>query len=123
MKTKKKDINIIIQHFYGNKTCTEIDVDKIDTILQGIIDPSIVKPKYKFDRTIVRIPNTDNLVLVYNKYQEDDMRKRYADYKSAYIPEIGLTLYSRCFVCRMNNGEFESVRPEDASKFMKYLSD
>lgn len=123
MKTEKKNIGIIIQHFYGNKTYTEIDVDRIDTILQGIIDSSIVKPKYEFDRTIVHIPNTDNLILVYNKYQEDDMRKRYTDYKSAYIPEIDLTLYSRCFVCRMVNGEFESILPEDASKFMKYLSD
>ena len=85
------------------------------------------------DRTIVKIPNTDNLVIVYNKYFEENERKRKEDLfkndnyilkPTATIPEINLELYSRCIVCRVNdNGEFESLRDGDFKKFEQYLTD
>lgn len=128
----KNMINIVAQAFYGNKVGTSIEVKNIDSFILGNLD-GINASYEKVDRTIVKIPNTDNLVIVYNKYQEEDELKRkdelfknkdYILKPTATIPEINFELYSRCIVCRVNdNGEFESLRDGDFEKFEKYLTD
>ena len=41
----------------------------------------------------------------------------------ATIPELDLTLYSRCLVCRMNeDGTFASLEKEDFEKVNDYLA-
>lgn len=63
---------ILAQAFYGNRTMTEIRPENMDRFILGYLDSSleICEP---IDRTVVRIPGSDNLVLVYNKYQEDEL--------------------------------------------------
>ena len=98
----------------------------------GYVDSSI-KVTEKIDRTIINIPNTDNLVIVYNKYNEEEALKRkeeafaedgYETKPLVTIPENNIKLYSRCIVCRMNeNRELESLQNGDYEKFVKYLAE
>lgn len=126
----KKDnnlISVVSQAYYGNKVGTEVNVDKVDNFILGYLhDFPIEEP---IDRTIVKVPNTENIVIVYNKYKEEKKRdikaNEYHDLKpTAVIPEINFELYSRCIVCRMNdNGELESLQDGDFEKFEQYLAD
>ncbi len=134
MNTNK--INIVAQGFYGNRTMTEIGKEEIDRFILGYLDDSIFMDGESIDRTIVHIPNTDNIVVVYNKYQEEEARQRktelytaenYTMKPLAVIAEDGesdIEIYSRCIVCRVNeSGEFESLRESDYEKFVKYLAE
>lgn len=114
----RKDIVILAQAFYGNGVQTVIDVKNVDRFILGYIDSSL-KVTEKIDRTVVRVPNTDNLVIIYNKYQEE----KYSHLKPlAIIPEINLNIYSRCIACRMDeNGELESLESEDFEVIDKYF--
>ena len=124
-------IEIISQAFYGNRTGVEIRKDRIDRFILGYQtdDVPISRP---VDRTIVRVPHSDGIVLIYNRYQEEERRHdkqkawekdRYELKPLATIPEIGLEIYSRCIACRMNaTGEFQSIRNEDFSILQQYLA-
>lgn len=117
---KENLISIVAQAFYGNKTETEISKNNIDHFILGYLDNSI-EITSPIDRTIVHVPNTDNVVIIYNKYQEE---KHMNENPLTYIPENNIKIYSRCIVCRMNeSGEFESLEYEDFDKFMKYLAE
>lgn len=127
----KKNIIIVAQAFYGNRTVTEICEDNMDRFILGWLTDS-VPIKEKTDRSIIHIPGSDNIVFVYNKYQEEEHRE-YRDRilkehnvrvkPLAVIPEMDIVLYSRCIACRMNEkGEFDSIEEEDYDKFMHYLS-
>jgi len=116
-----KKITVIAQAFYGNKTKTEINLEKLDHFILGYLDDSIGVTE-PIDRTIIKIPNTNNIVLVYNKYQEEELSHKVKPL--AVIPESNIKIYSRCIVCRMNkNGELDSLEYEDLDKFMMYLAD
>ena len=136
---KKNDqIAILIQHFYGNRTVTFINPDEFDAIMLGCLDKKWFEERHdreKIDRTIIRVPDTDNVVLVYNKYQEEERLKelqhfiqevyknRYRFNPSAVIPEMGIVLYSRCIACRINeDGALISLEEEDCPKVVKYLT-
>ena len=124
-------ISIIAQAFYGNRTGTEIRVESMDRFILGYQtdDISITEP---FDRTVIRLPGSDSLVLVYNKYKEEERRTRkeeawvkdqYVIKPLASIPEMDLEIYSRCIACRMTaSGEFQSVEDEDLDILGKYLA-
>ena len=124
---KKETIFIIAQGWYGNRTGTEIRKDEVDKFL-AYSDASLSKHNI----TIVHIPESDELVLVYNKYSEESRLKDKERYYReegyvlkplAAIPEMGVEIYSRCIVCRMNeNGEFFSLQENDWEKFGKYLA-
>ena len=66
---KSELISIISQAFYGNRTGTEIRRENIDRFILGDLtdDFDVTEP---VDRTIIHLPGSDNLVLIYNKYQE-----------------------------------------------------
>lgn len=118
---KKNLINIVAQAFYGNRTTTEISREEIDSFILGYLDDSI-KITSEIDRTIIHVPNTDNVVIVYNKYEENKIDSNARPL--VIIPENDIKIYSRCIVCRMNNdGEFESLQNNDYNKFMKYLAE
>jgi hypothetical protein len=132
----KDKIYVISQGFYGNRTGVEIDREEVDRFILGYIDKSIPVNDEKFDRTIVRVPNTENIVIVYNKYQEEKVRQRQRElYKTegyeskplAFISEgrdNDIEIYSRCIVCGINeNGGFESLQDNDYKKFAKYLAE
>ena len=69
--TNNETIFIISQAFYGNRTGTRIRRENIDRFILGDLtdDFDVTEP---VDRTIIRLPGSDNLVLVYNKYQEEE---------------------------------------------------
>ena len=123
-------ISIVSQAFYGNRTGTEIAPEKLDRFILGYLDD--YPTDYPIDRTIVKIPNEDNIVLVYNKYKEAERRKDKEKYfkKNEYIlkplatiPELNIEIYSRCIACRMNEyGEPESLQDGDYEKIVKYLA-
>lgn len=131
-KEKNEDlIAIISQAYYGNRTGTFIKLEEMDRFILGYQD-SKLKVKEPIDRSIIKIPGADNLVLIYNKYQEEK-RLEYArkvKEKDGYvckpvatIPELDIEIFSRCIVCRMNeSGEFESLQEEDIKKFIHYLA-
>ena len=136
VKQDKKDmLGVIIQAFYGNRVFTRIDRADIDMYIMGCLDREFFLPseREKIDRTIVRIPGTENLVMVYNNNQEQEAindkeelfaKEGYVSKPLAEIPELGLKLYSRCIVCRMDeNGELQSLEEGDGEKFMKYLAE
>ena len=129
--TKHNLITIMTQAFYGNRTCTQIRLEELDHFVLGHLDSSITVTD-PIDRTIIKFPNTDNLVLIYNKHQEKErlaeieffrMKDNYHAKPLATIPELGIVLYSRCIVCRLNEqGELQSLQNDDYKKFIHYLS-
>ena len=135
---KNDNMAILIQHFYGNRTVTFISLDDFDAIMLGHLDTKLfdkTRDREKIDRTIIRVPDTDNVVLVYNKYQEEERLKelqhfiqevyknRYRFNPSAVIPEMGIVLYSRCIACRINEaGALISLEKEDYPKVVQYLT-
>ena len=136
---KKNDqMAVLMQHFYGNRTVTFIRTDEFDAMMLGYLDTKMfeeMSDREQIDRTIIRVPDTDNLVLVYNKYQEKERLKELQHFiqdvhkhtdrfnPSAVIPEMGIVLYSRCIACRINEeGELVSLEEEDCPKVVKYLT-
>lgn len=135
---KNNRIFIIAQQFYGNRTGTEINRKDIDFFLKGILSPELFHGEDKtVDRKIVRVPGTDNIVIVYDKNQEDEYvnvrfpemyRRDAAEYKertgreltmqvSCRIPEIRFEIHTRCFACRIDeNGELHSLEKGDMEK-------
>lgn len=123
-------INIIAQAFYGNRTATEVKVEKLDRFILGYLDDYPID--YPIDRTIVEIPNT-NIVIIYNKYKEEERREtkervykeeNYIIKPLATIKENNIEIYSRCIACRMSeNGTLESLMEEDYNKLIDYLSE
>jgi hypothetical protein len=115
-------IRIVSQAFYGNRTETEVERKNIDRFVLGYLDASIPIDK-EIDRTIVRVSNADNIVIVYNKYQEEEARKKSLK-PLAVIPKGNIEIYSRCIVCRVNeSGELESLQDGDYEKFVEYLTE
>lgn len=125
-RNKGELLSIIIQAFYGNRTITEVYEDTIDYLILGYTDIPLQSNNIeKIDRTIIRIPDTDNLVLIYNKYQETEKLESKANRKPlAVIPELNINVYSRCIVCKMNTeGKLASITNEDFEKVLKYLAE
>lgn len=128
----EQSLTIIAQAFYGNRTMTWISPADIDRFVLGYLDSSI-EISEPIDRTIIRIPKTDSLVLVYNRYQEEERLNwreellREENYKLkplAVIPELDLVLYSRCIALRINeDGSFASLQDGDYSILKKYLTE
>ena len=129
---QKHLITIMTQAFYGNRTITQIKKDGVDGFVLGNVDGDVMTWQ-KVDRTIVRVPGTDNLVIIYNGIKEVEALQRkekalkekgYEMKPLAVIPEENLEIYSRCIVCRMNEiGELESLQNDDYDKFMHYLAE
>lgn len=128
---KNEHISIISQAFYGNRTGTEIRRENIDRFILGYQTDDFDVTE-AIDRTVIHLPGSDNLVLVYNKNQEEERLKvkeralredNYVIKPLASIPELDLEIYSRCIVCRMNAvGGFESLGEEDSEIWSRYLA-
>ena len=131
---RKNSIDILVQGFYGNRTGTTIDVENLDTFMLGYLDRNL-RVDERIDRTAIKVPGTDNLYIIYNKYQEEDAlsslqqfvqklrRTKQRFNPTAVIPELGIVLYSRCIVCRMDeSGNPLSMEAEDFKKVLPYLA-
>lgn len=118
------NISIIAQQFYGNRTATEIRKDDIDAFLLGYTSSADLSlTGESVDRQIVKVPETDNIVIVYDKNQENEtIGDGRVNNISCEIPEIGFKIHSRCFACRIDeNGELQSLEKGDAEKFIDYF--
>ena len=90
----------------------------------------------------MKVPGTDNIVVVYNKYEEDEYinvdfprylkedgeyyRETWGEelkpHVSCEIPEINFKIHTRCIVCRVDeNGVLQSLEEDDVGKFIDYL--
>lgn len=128
---KNELICIISQAFYGNRTGTEIRRENIDRFILGYQTDDFDVTE-AIDRTVIHLPGSENLVLVYNKYQEEERLKvkeralredNYVIKPLASISELNLEIYSRCIVCRMNaDGVFESLAEGDYEIWGRYLA-
>jgi len=118
-------ISVVVQGFYGNRTGTDLHKSEIGEFLSGHTSgPS--------DIAVVRIPDSDGIVLVYSKHREKKYLERkerllseenYRTKPLACVAESGIEIYSRCIACRMAyNGEFESLREGDFNVLEKYLA-
>ena len=78
----------------------------------------------KIDRSIVNIPNTDNLVVIYNKYQEEEVIKDTSAKPLIVIKENDIKIYSRCIICRVDiDGNVSSITQEEHNIISKYLAE
>ena len=130
-EARKDMVFIVAQGFYGNRTGTEIRSDDIDRFILGYqsADLSVTEP---IDRTVIRLPGSEKLVLIYNKYQEAERLEtkeralredNYVIKPLATIPEKNLEIFSRCIVCRMDaNGKLESLADGDFEIWGRYLA-
>ena len=140
---KENTIQIVAQGFYGNRVALEINRENINSFLYGVVPPEILPNADEIvDRRIIRVPDTDNIVIVYDQNKEDKYvnetfpryYKRDAEaykqrtskeltmYISCEIPENDLTLHTRCFACRIDeNGELQSLENGDGEKFIEYF--
>ena len=113
-------IRVMAQAFYGNRVLTDVKTENIDNLILGHLDFS-TPSRHKVDRTIVRVPETDNVVIIYNKYQEERNLKHNI-LETMVMPEENLILHSRCIACRINeNDELISLKPEDVEIVNKYF--
>lgn len=77
----------------------------------------------KIDKSIINIPHTNNLVIVYNKYQEEEARKDNSAKPIIYIKENDVAIYSRCIIGRINaDGNISSITKEEHNIITKYLT-
>ena len=132
MNTKNNVIEVVAQAFYGNRVNTAIEKENVDRFILGYQsnDIPVTEP---IDRAIVRVPNTDNIVIVYNKHEEEKAQEyrekllreeNYILKPMATIEEENIKIYSRCIVCRISeNGELESLQKGDYEKVVMYLAE
>ena len=112
-------IRIMAQAFYGNRVITEIKPENIDRFILGYLNNTISVTE-DIDRTIVRVPDTESLVIVYNKNRES-MHQEYSPL--AVISEENLEIHSRCIACKIDgDGNLQSLEPEDVSVITKYFT-
>ena len=115
-----KTIKIMSQAFYGNRVLTEIDEKNIDRFILGYLDNNLEITE-RIDRTVINIPNTNGVVIIYNKYENEES-KTDGMKPLAIIPEENLEIYSRCIACRIDEeGNFENLKPSDIVIVNKYF--
>lgn len=132
---KNNDLmRIMVQGFYGNRSATEIRPEDFDSFMLGYQD-AYMSDNEKIDRTIISVPGSEHIVLVYNRYEEEKRLKELQDFvqnihktqdrfnPTVVIPECGIVLYSRCIACRISEaGELVSLEREDVPAVVKYLT-
>ena len=133
---------VITQCFYGNRTGTDVEREHIDHVLRGYLGLYESANVADVVRKAIHVPGSDNIVIVYDQTQEDhyvnvEFPEIYAregvDYLdhwgeelkmqvSCEIPELNITLHTRCFACRMDeNGELQSIEEDDVEKFIHFF--
>ncbi|MDO4479406.1 MAG: hypothetical protein Q4B73_10315 [Lachnospiraceae bacterium] len=143
-KERNNELRIIAQNYGGNRRDPIINKNEVDAFLSdfgksGALDE---QPAAKVKKTIILVPGTDNIAIVFDKNAEDhyvnvefpeDHAKKAPFYKeylgkdykmrvTCHIPELDTTLHTRCFACRLDkDGNFESLELNDIDKFMHYF--
>ena len=120
-----ESIYVIAQHFYGNRTATEIKREDINFFLKGILSPELFsKEDETVDRKLIVVPHTENIAIVFDQNQENDcIANGETNYVSCESPEIGFKIHSRCFACRIDeNGELQTLEKGDSKYFINYFT-
>jgi hypothetical protein len=101
---------------------TDIKREDLPYFLLGFMDKSIyLESDGILDETIIELP-VEGCVLVYNKYAEEKAINKKRN-PLAYIPELNITLHSRCVLCGIDaDGNLISLVPEQSKAAIKYLS-
>lgn len=142
-EARRDCIFVVAQGFYGNRTGTEIRRENINYFLKGILSPELFPGRDKtVDRRTIKVPGSDNVVIVYDQNKEDEYMnvefpKMLAEDGDSYfedtgrvmkpwvscsIPELDVELHTRCFACRIDeNGEFQSLEDGDGDAFIEYF--
>ncbi|SFA86821.1 hypothetical protein SAMN05216249_10419 [Acetitomaculum ruminis DSM 5522] len=138
-KRSENSFQIMIQALFGNRVLTYAKEENLDNLILGWFGKK--QPEFtneKIDRSVVKIPGTKNLYLIYNKYKEEEVLEYmkseeyleriqggFGEQKAlAYIPGLGIKLYNRCLVCKMDeNGHFLDLEEEDFELFLEYLTE
>lgn len=134
LQEKRKNLIFIVDF---NRTGQEVRPDDIDYFLRGIClspyrdkltpeDEATIRfheDEEPVDRQVIRVPDSEEIVIVYDKAQEEkaviEGRTRFI---TCNIPELNITLHTRCFACRMDeNGTFRSLENGDGEKYVKYF--
>jgi hypothetical protein len=125
---------VLMMGLYGNRTIIDMTREKLENksdginlehMILGILDKVAIAGDEKFDTTILSIPNTNNLVILYNKYQEEKVKTHNEQTKPLIsIPTENIEIYSRCVICRQDNdGKLNSIEPQDMNSILNYLAD
>lgn len=143
-KNENNTISIIAQYFYGNRTGTKVDRDRVDHFLRGNIscEHSDDKDIQNVVRKVISVPGSENVVIIYDQTQEDryvniEFPEIYARdgayylerwgeelqmHVSCEIPEIGFKIHTRCFACRIDEeGVLQSLEKDDYKLFIHYF--
>lgn len=126
-------IYILMMGFYGNRTVVDVSRDKLENtgnginvehMILGILDRVAITGDEKFDTTILPIPNTNSLVILYNKYQEEEVKACKQTKPLISIPTENIEIYSRCAICRQEaDGKLNSIEPQDMNSILNYLAE
>ena len=129
----KEKIYILLTGFYGNRTIIDMTREKLENrsnginlehMILGILDKVAIIGDEKFDTTILPIPNTNNLVILYNKYQEEIKSANKHTKPLISIPTENIEFYSRCAICRQGeDGKLYSIEPQDMKDIVDYLAE
>ena len=136
--TNREDvIYVVAQAFYGNRTGTDVRRGDIDYFLRGIclspyrdkLTPEdevmihLYEDEEPVDRQIIHVPSHEEIVIVYDKAQEEKaVKDGNSGYITCTIPEMNLTLHTRCFACRIDEtGTLKSIENGDGDKYVKYF--
>lgn len=124
---------ILMMGFYGNRAIIDMTREKLENksdginlehMILGILDKVAITGDEKFDTTILSIPNTNNLVILYNKYQEEEVKTHKQTKPLISIPTENIEIYSRCAICRQeNDGKLNSIEPQDMNSILNYLAE
>lgn len=75
-------------------------------------------------RDVIVVPGTENLLIIYNQYYEDEYKEKLKGHMQPIIkiPELDFELYTRCYVCRQNEkGELCSIENGDGQRIAQYI--
>ena len=131
-KPKQDVIYVMIQAFYGNRVITMVDTKDVDRLIHGYLMDMDVKA----DRKTVRVPDHENLVILYDAKEEkrqrerfEMMRKECSDHSRGpkplcVIPQYDLQIYSRPLAWRMDeSGKLLSIEEEDIEIICRYFAE
>ena len=108
---------------------TPFDQKDIDMLMSAA--PSMTAMgQLRTDKTFVRVPHTDNLFLLYNRFQEEWFLQTHNDSEFSgkkitpviAIPEEHLEVCSRCLIVRKDNsGQIINLQEGDLEKVKEYM--
>ena len=125
----KNEILVLALEYHERGYGRWIDRERIYGFILGCVH--CTHDKNLIDRTVVPLPFSDNLILIYNKNLEDSQKElneearavlNYIAKPQVVISELNLEIYSRSIICRRGaDGQLVSLRGEDFDLCEKHL--